>query len=167
VELTITQDEHPPWHPGRCARLELAGTLVGHAGELDPRVLARLGLPPRTVATELALDVLVAAAPPIRTAAPISAFPVAKEDVALVVDDAVPAVAVASALREGGGPLLESVRLFDVYVGDQVGEGRRSLAFNLRFRAPDRTLTAAELAEARSAAVAVAADRTGAVLRGG
>jgi phenylalanyl-tRNA synthetase beta chain len=89
----------------------------------------------------------------------------AKEDVALVVDDSVTVAEVEEALRVGAGPLLESVRLFDVYTGAQVGEGRRSLAFALRFRAPDRTLTEEEAGAARDAAVAVAAERTGAVQR--
>jgi phenylalanyl-tRNA synthetase beta chain len=167
LRLDVVQDEHAPWHPGRCARLELAGELAGHAGELDPRVLAALGLPERTAAVELDLDLLVAAAPEIRRAAALSTFPLAKEDVALVVADDVPVADVEAALREGAGDLLESLRLFDVYTGEQVGPGRRSLAFALRFRAPDRTLTAAELGRARSAAVAAAAERTGAVLRGG
>jgi len=94
-----------------------------------------------------------------------STFPVAKEDVALVVDDSVPAAAVEDALREGAGALLESVRLFDVYIGDQVGPGRKSLAFALRFRAPDRTLTDTETTAAREAAVANATERTGATQR--
>ena len=90
----------------------------------------------------------------------------AKEDVALVVDASVPAAEVEAALRAGAGELLESIRLFDVYTGEQVGEGRRSLAFALRMRAPDRTLTADESAAVRGAAVALAAERHGAVLRG-
>ena len=91
--------------------------------------------------------------------------PLAKEDVALVVDDDVPSAAVEAALRAGAGDLLESVRLFDVYTGPQVGEGRKSLAFALRFRAPDRTLTETETGAARDAAVASAADAVGAVQR--
>jgi len=168
VDLAAEPDEHPPWHPGRCARLAIPGEpgVVGHAGELDPRVLAALGLPPRTVATELDLDRLLAAAPEIRRARPVSPYPLAKEDLALVVDEAVPAGTVAAALRDGAGDLLESVRLFDVFTGEQVGAGRKSLAFALRLRAPDRTLTAADLATARAAAVAAAHERTGAVLRG-
>jgi phenylalanyl-tRNA synthetase beta chain len=92
-------------------------------------------------------------------------MPVAKEDVALLVDADVPAAEVEAALRAGAGDLLESVRLFDVYTGPQVGEGKRSLAFALRFRAPDRTLTEGETGAARDAAVASAAERCGAVQR--
>ncbi|GAB4069254.1 phenylalanine--tRNA ligase subunit beta [Angustibacter speluncae] len=167
VEVVVSADVHAPWHPGRCARLALVdGTLVGHAGELHPQVCERLGLPARSVAFEIDLDVLTAAAGAPVTAQPVSAFPVVKEDVALVVADDVPAADVERALREGGGDLLEDVRLFDVYTGEQVGEGRRSLAFALRMRAPDRTLTADELAAVRGAAVAPAGERHGAVLRG-
>jgi phenylalanyl-tRNA synthetase beta chain len=166
VSLTVTQDEHAPWHPGRCARIELAGVLVGHAGELHPKVVERLGLPARSCAAELELDALLGAAGGIRRAEPVSTFPLAKEDVALVVDDSVPAAAVEAALREGAGDLLESVRLFDVYTGPQVGEGRKSLAFALRLRAPDRTLTAAESSAARDAAVRAAVTLVGAVQRG-
>jgi phenylalanyl-tRNA synthetase beta chain len=91
---------------------------------------------------------------------------VATQDVALVVADDVPAADVAQALRDGAGELLESVRLFDVYRGEQLGEGRASLAYSLRFRAPDRTLTVEEVTSARTRAVEEASRRTGAVLRG-
>ncbi len=170
AELTVGADRHEPWHPGRCAalsvRIDGEPTLVGHAGELHPRVLKALGLPDRTSAMELDLDLLqrAGAGPP---AAPrISTFPVATQDVALVVDADVPSAEVAEALRAGAGELLESLRQFDVYIGEQLGEGRKSLAYALRFRAPDRTLTAEEASAARDAAVATATERTGATLRG-
>jgi phenylalanyl-tRNA synthetase beta chain len=174
-----------PWHPGRCAALYVraansAGNqgngrgdgqehewLAGHAGELHPRVIAAYGLPPRTAAFELDFAVLAAAAaaaPPVRGPA-LPAYPLATQDVALVVPDQVPAAEVVAALKAGAGELLEDVRLFDVYTGAQLGEGRKSLAYTLRLRAPDRTLTAAEATAARDAAVAEAARRTGAVLR--
>ena len=102
-----------------------------------------------------------------RSAPSISTFPVATQDVALVVDAFVPHAEVEAALREGAGNLLEGIRLFVVYVNeDQLGEGRKSLAYALRFRATDRTLTVDEASAARDAAVALAGDRTGAVLRG-
>lgn len=167
LDLERRAAEQAPWHPGRCAALVLPGqdVVIGHAGELHPRVVEAFGLPARTCAVELDLDVLIAAAPEVGEVAPLSSHPVAKEDVALVVDAAVAAADVAAALRAGAGPLLESVQLFDIYTGPQIGEGRKSLAFALRFRAPDRTLTDADTAAARDAAVAQAAQDTGAVQR--
>ncbi len=164
--LEVTAAAYPPWHPGRCAALGVDGTAVGHAGELHPRALAALGLPPRTLAMELDLGPLLAAAPQTPSAASVSAYPVATSDVALVVPDEVPAAAVEAALRAGAGELLESLRLFDLYAGAQVGAGHRSLAYALRLRAGDRTLTVEEVNAARDRAVAEAHRRTGAVLRG-
>jgi phenylalanyl-tRNA synthetase beta chain len=167
VEVDVRADpDHAPWHPGRCARATLAdGTLVGHAGELHPRVVETLELPARTCAAEMDLDVLIAAAPEVVPAAGVSTYPLALQDVALVVALTMPAADVESALREGGGALVESVDLFDLYTGPQVGEGHKSLAYRLGLRAPDRTLTAEEASAARDAAVAEAARRTGAVQR--
>jgi len=165
-ELVVRADQHEPWHPGRCARLELPdGTLVGHAGELAPAVVAALALPERTVAAEIDLDVLCGAVPEVISGVPVSTHPVALRDVALLVADDVPAARVAAALREGGGELLEQVRLFDDYRGEQVGEGKRSLAYRLVLRAPDRTLTGEEATAVQDAAVARAAADVGAVLR--
>ena len=165
LEVTASATELAPWHPGRCAELSVDGEVVGHAGEVHPTVCQALGLPRRTVAAEVDLDALIARAVHLRPAPSFSSYPVAKEDVALVVDVSVPAAEVEAALREGAGELLESIRLFDVYTGDQVGEGKKSLAYALRFRAPDRTLKEGEAAAARDAAVKLAAERTGAVQR--
>ncbi|MFG1701159.1 phenylalanine--tRNA ligase subunit beta [Nonomuraea sp. NPDC049309] len=166
LELSISADQHEPWHPGRCAALYVGDTLVGHAGELHPRVIEAYGLPPRTSAMEIELTRLEAAMPgPVQTPS-VSAYPVATQDVALIVPDFTPVADVEAALRDGAGELLESIRLFDVYVGEQVGEGNKSLAYTMRFRAPDRTLTVEETTAARDAAVAMAADRVGAQLRG-
>ncbi len=169
VAMRVENDDVPPWHPGRCAGLYVGDEAVGHAGELHPRVVSELGLPPRTCAMELDLDRLVTLAGNIDEPVPapsVSTFPVATQDVALVVGADVAAADVETALTAGAGELLESVRLFDVYTGEQVGDGRKSLAYALRFRAPDRTLTADETTAARDAAVEVAAQRTGAVMRG-
>lgn len=171
AELGIRKGQYGPWHPGRCAELTVtvdgAERVVGHAGELHPRVVKALGLPARSCAMELDLDTVERVGAGTPQAPGISTFPVATQDVALVVDAFVPAAEVEAALREGAGPLLESIRLFDVYENaEQLGEGRKSLAYALRFRATDRTLTVDEASAAREAAVAVAGDRTGAVLRG-
>jgi len=164
AELTVRAATQAPWHPGRCAALVVGDTVVGHAGELHPAVCADLDLPRRTVAMELDLDALPI--PGVWIAPRLSSFPTALIDVALVVDAATPAGDVEAALAEGAGELLESVRLFDVYSGAQLGEGRKSLAYKLTFRAADRTLTGEEALAARDAAVSVAAERFGAVLRG-
>ncbi|MEI6624090.1 MAG: phenylalanine--tRNA ligase subunit beta, partial [Actinomycetes bacterium] len=167
VTADVSAGLDAPFHPGRTAALSVAGAVVGSAGELHPRVCAAWGLPPRTVAFEFDLDAVTALAADLTVTAPtLRIMPVAKEDVALVVTADTPAAAVAQALREGGGDLLESVRLFDVYTGAQVGEGNKSLAFSLRFRAGDRTLAVEEVTAARNAAVTRAAEATGAVLRG-
>ncbi|MFG2013215.1 phenylalanine--tRNA ligase subunit beta [Micromonospora sp. NPDC048868] len=162
--IEVRAAEYAPWHPGRCAELLVDGTVVGHAGELHPAVVAALELPRRTSAMELDLDALPAA--PVASGPVVSGFPPALIDVALVVDASVPAAQVQQALVEGAGGLLEQVRLFDVYASEQLGEGRRSLAYKLTFRAPDRTLTVEEAVAARDAAVARAAERFGATLRG-
>jgi phenylalanyl-tRNA synthetase beta chain len=163
VELEVAAADTPPWHPGRCAQLRVGGFPIGHAGELHPKVVEALGLPARTCAMELDLDLV-----PVterRPAPVVSPFPPVLLDVAVVVADEHPVSAVADALVDGAGPLLEDLRLFDVYAGAQVGEGRRSLAFSMRMRAPDRTLTLEEATAARDAAVALAAERLGAAVR--
>jgi phenylalanyl-tRNA synthetase beta chain len=168
VTLEVTADRHAPWHPGRCALLSVDGRLVGHAGELHPRVIKAYDLPPRSCAMELDLDRIPLAGP---VPAPrVSTYPVATQDVALTVDRDVPAAVIEAALvagieQHGAADLLETVRLFDLYTGEQVGEGKKSLAYTLRFRAADRTLTAEETTRLRDAAVAAATARTGAVLR--
>jgi phenylalanyl-tRNA synthetase beta chain len=168
VELTVRAGERAPWHPGRCAELLVGGVggerVVGHAGELHPRVCAALDLPARTSVMELDVDALPAAEVPVGPT--VSAFPPVLLDLALVVRDEVPAAEVDAALRDGAGELLESLRLFDVYSGPPVPAGSRSLAYALTLRAPDRTLTSEEATVVRDAAVSAAAARTGAALRG-
>jgi phenylalanyl-tRNA synthetase beta chain len=165
VELEVRKAEVAPWHPGRCAQLLLDGRVIGAAGELMPRVIAALDLPARTCAMELNLDAFDP--PPPAQAPALSNYPPVLLDVALVVPGQVPAAEVLAAVRAGAGELLESVRLFDVYTDDErLGAGLKSLAFALRFRAPDRTLTVDEATAARDAAVAEAGARCGAALRG-
>jgi phenylalanyl-tRNA synthetase beta chain len=177
LAVDVRADQREPWHPGRCAAIYVRNErgqewLAGHAGELHPRVVSAFGLPARTSAMELDLSMIetaAAAVGPVQ-APSLSSYPLAVQDVALVVSQSVPAAEVERALVAGaaaaGDVRLESLSLFDVYTGDQVGEGRKSLAYTLRFRAPDRTLTAEEASAVRDAAVAEAARQTGAVLRG-
>ncbi|MFT4085433.1 MAG: phenylalanine--tRNA ligase subunit beta [Nocardioides sp.] len=163
--VTTVAASRAPWHPGRCAEVSVAGESIGYAGELHPAVCRAFGLAERTAAVEIDLDALMARVPFVAPGPVFSTMPVAKEDVALLVDDSVSVAEVQQALVEGAGELLESVRLFDVYTGEQLGAGKKSLAFALRFRAPDRTLRAEEANAARDAAVARAIELTGAVQR--
>jgi phenylalanyl-tRNA synthetase beta chain len=163
-EVAVAQGSAAPWHPGRCAQVSVGGLVVGYAGELHPAVCAAWGLPKRVCAMELNLDAVPL--PGVVPAPHFANYPPALIDVALVVDAGTPAAEVQAALEEGAGSLLESVRLFDVYTSEQLGTGRKSLAYKLTFRAPDRTLTGEEAVAARDTAVASAARRVGAVLRG-
>ena len=178
VTFDIRASQEEPWHPGRCAAIYVQTAdghewLAGHAGELHPRVIEAFGLPARMAAMELDMSVVETAAEKLGPVQgpELSSYPPAVQDVALIVDRAVPSTDVERALAAGAasvtGLTLEDLRLFDVYTGDQAGPGRKSLAYSLRFRAPDRTLTAEEASAAREAAVAEATRRTGAVLRGG
>jgi phenylalanyl-tRNA synthetase beta chain len=163
VELTLRAAQYLPWHPGRCAEVLVGDTVVGHAGQLHPAVVERSGLPKGACAVELDLDAI-----PITEAlaAPrVSPFPAVFQDVSLIVGEDVAAQTVVDAVRGGAGELLEDVRLFDVYTGPQIGDGRKSLTLALRFRAADRTLTEDEASAARDAAVQRAADLVGAVQR--
>jgi phenylalanyl-tRNA synthetase beta chain len=126
-------------------------------------VVSAFDLPARTCAAEIDLGALLAAGSRDEITPSVSPYPPADRDVALTVESRVPVATVEAALRAGAGPLLESLRLFDVY---DLGEGQRSLAFRLILRAPDRTLTAEEANAVRDAAVSVAVERTGARLRG-
>ncbi|MFJ5697627.1 phenylalanine--tRNA ligase subunit beta [Arthrobacter sp. NPDC093139] len=166
VDIVVGQGHHQAFHPGRAAQLSLrSGEVVGYAGELHPKLLAASDMPARSVALEINADALFRAAADVIVARHISTFPVATQDVALVVPQEIPADDVLAALREGAGELLEDVALFDVYAGKGIEDGKKSLAFGLRFRANDRTLTADEASAAREGAVALAAERFGAVQR--
>ncbi|MCK8645666.1 phenylalanine--tRNA ligase subunit beta [Mycobacterium colombiense] len=164
IDVRLRAAQQLPWHPGRCAEVLVGDTPVGYAGQLHPAVIERSGLPKGTCALELDLDAM-----PIAAALPaprVSPFPAVFQDVSLVVAADVPAQAVADAVREGAGELLEDLQLFDVFTGPQIGEDRKSLTFALRFRAPDRTLTEDDATAARDAAVRRAAEAVGAELRG-
>lgn len=166
VELLVSQGSHQAFHPGRAAKLSLrTGEVVGYAGELHPKLLSELNMPARSVAMEINAEKVFAAAADVIVAKPISTFPVATQDVALVVPTEIAAATVLETLREGAGELLEDVTLFDEYQGTGIPEGRKSLAFGLRFRATDRTLTSDEASAARASAVELAAERFGATQR--
>jgi phenylalanyl-tRNA synthetase beta chain len=165
VEFDVAQAQRAALHPGRAGVISVSGTEVGYVGELLPAVAEASDLPGRVVVAELDLDLLLSLAGERTVAASLSGYPAATQDVSLVVAADVPAQAVRAALVEGAGALLESSRLVDDYRGAGLPDGTKSLTFALRFRADDRTLTAAEATEAKLAGVAVAAERFGATIR--
>lgn len=165
VEIDVVQAERAALHPGRTGALHVAGEEVGYVGELHPAVAEDADLPGRAIVLELDLDRILSLAGGRIVAASLSTFTAATQDVSLTVPADVPAGDVRAALVEGAGALLESVRLVDDYRGEGVPDGSKSLTFALRFRADDRTLTAAEATEAKLAGVAVAGERFGAALR--
>jgi phenylalanyl-tRNA synthetase beta chain len=156
---------HPALHPGRTAELRVGTTVVGVAGELLPSLARELDLPGVVAVAELDIDALLALGATEIAARPIGTLPAATQDLSLVVPVATPAADVRDAVIEGAGELLEDARLVDDYRGSGVPEGSKSLTFALRFRAHDRTLTAAEATEAKLAGLALAASRHDATLR--
>ncbi|MEW5954479.1 MAG: phenylalanine--tRNA ligase subunit beta [Bacillota bacterium] len=139
--------DRPGFHPGRTATVEVDGKEVGFIGELHPGVQEQLELPQRVVCCELDLEVLASAAGETVRYSPLPRYPSVERDLAVVVGREVPAGDVLDVLYKAAGPLLKSVELFDVYTGEQVKQGCRSLAFALRFQAEDRTLTDGEVVE--------------------
>lgn len=156
-------------HPGRAAQVEVrAGgstSVVGTVGEVDPAVLARLGIEERVAWLQLDLDALAALPVEVPLHRPVSRLPSTDFDLAFTVPEEVPAADVAATIREAGGPLVARVELFDVFRSEQLGEGRRSLAYRIRVQPEERTLTDAEVGELRAAAVAAVERTHGATLR--
>jgi phenylalanyl-tRNA synthetase beta chain len=149
VELSFEAATEPFLHPGRAASVHLAEEPIGWLGELHPLVCRAWDLE-AAVAFELELAVLLAAAPAgEETYEDVTTFPGVHQDIAVVVPDEVSAAQVREAVLAGGGELLVSAEVFDLYEGEQLGEGRKSLALRLEFRAADRTLTDEEVAGLR------------------
>ena len=165
VEVRVAAGSHPALHPGRTAEIFVGDRSLGHAGELLPALAEQSNLPRVVGFLELDLDALIELGAREVLTAPIASFPAATQDLTLIVASDIPAGAVRSAVIEGAGELLEDAALVDDYRGTGVPEGSKSLTFALRFRAPDRTLTAAEASAAKAAAVALAASRHGATTR--
>lgn len=150
---------HPPFTPGRTARLVVEGQGLGLLGEIHPDLRTVFDLPAVPIClAELDLDALLQRVTLTYRVSPVPRFPPALRDIAVVVDEGVPAAQLTEVIRAAAGPLLAEARLFDVYRGKQVPPGQKSLAFSLAFQAPDRTLTDAEV-EAETARILDAVSR--------
>ncbi|HEX5224043.1 MAG TPA: phenylalanine--tRNA ligase subunit beta [Solirubrobacteraceae bacterium] len=148
VRFTVEREEWPFLHPGRSAAVHADAQLLGLLGELHPLVSEQWDLD-RAAVFAIDLGKVAAAAPEVRAFVPFGSFPPLRQDLAVTLPDAVPAAQLTATVREAGGPELEDVRIFDLYTGEQVGEGRRSLALTLTFRAIERTLTDEDVAPRR------------------
>ncbi|MDQ3935134.1 MAG: phenylalanine--tRNA ligase subunit beta, partial [Actinomycetota bacterium] len=137
-------------HPGRAARVVAGGRDIGWVGELHPAVAREWDLDGPLAAFEIDFDALAELAPGPAYYADVTTYPAVLQDIAVVLPEDVSAARAEAAVRASGGDLLASVSVFDVYTGEQVGEGKRSLALRLEFRAPDRTLTDEEVAGLRA-----------------
>lgn len=157
--------ESPWYHPRAAATVKLGERVLGTVGELHPRAQKRLDAPAGVFLFQLDAAALLAEAKLVPQASPLSRFPSVLRDLAVVVPTELPAEKVRLVILEVGQPLVDEVKVFDVYEGKQVGEGKKNLAFALRYRSPDRTLTDAEVAEAHQKIVAEVGQRLGGALR--
>jgi phenylalanyl-tRNA synthetase beta chain len=164
--VELRQEAVPGLHPTRAARLVLEGRAIGCLGEIDPGILGRFAIAERVAWVELELEAVLARPGAARAYEPISRFPSSDIDLAFEVDDAVPAGAIEATIVVAGGDLLATVELFDVYRGEGLAPGRRSLAYRLRLQARDRTLTDADIAAARQTVIDAVVSTHPAQLRG-
>lgn len=149
-ELAFTPHQDPRFHPGKCARVQVGEEYLGVIGEIHPLVRENYRLPDTPVVMgEFELDILVDHFSRLHEVKPLPSQPPVLEDLAIVVDEQVPASRIADMIRETAGDLLADMQLFDVYQGDQVGEGKKSLAYNLVYQHPRKTLTDQEVAAIR------------------
>ncbi|MGB9639549.1 MAG: phenylalanine--tRNA ligase subunit beta [Anaerolineales bacterium] len=158
--------EHAAFHPGKCAAFNLGEQTLGYLGELHPTVQSKFDLGETALlAVELELQPLLEAIPDRYGITPVPNFPPVLEDIAVIVDESIPAAAVEQCIRSAGGKMLAGIRLFDVYRGEQIGKGKKSLAYSLTYQAPDRTLTDHEAAQIRNRIVRQLDKELGAHLR--
>ncbi len=166
VQWSVAPASWPFLHPGRSAEVLAGDVRLGFVGEIHPLVTAAWDIEQPVAAFALDLGKVIAAAPGEAQYADVVSFPPIRQDLAVILDEEVPAGRVAEVIGRAGGELLARAEVFDVYTGAQVGEGRRSLAFALTFRAPDRTLTDEDVAPVREAIVGALRDELGGELRG-
>ena len=166
VDWQVEPAQFPFLHPGRSAAVVSGGERLGFAGEVHPLVAREWELERTLAAFAIDMGKVAAAAPEVVTYADLTSFPALRQDLAVVVAADVPAARVLETVRTAGGELLAHTDVFDVYTGEQVGEGRVSLALHLEFRAPDRTLTDEDVAPVRDRIVSALQEELGGELRG-
>ncbi len=166
ITCRVDPAEHPSFHPGKCGRLMVGEQKIGVFGELHPLVHKHYDLSPNPVlAADLNLDLLVSLIPLRYEMQPVPAFPPVLEDLAVVVDEMVPADQVATVIKLAGGRLVASITLFDVYRSDQIGKGKKSLAYSLAYQSSEKTLTDNDVSQLRGKIIRRLEQELGAKLR--
>ena len=166
ADVAIAPADHPTFHPGRSATLSVSGVKVGVFGEVHSDVCGAYDVEGQRVClAEFNLEYLLATAGQPVQVRPVSLYPAVYEDLAIIVDERVPAVQVRDLIVQTGGPMLRTVELFDVYRGEQIGDSRKSLAYALTYQADDRTLDAKTIARLRRKIVRHLERELGAMLR--
>jgi phenylalanyl-tRNA synthetase beta chain len=150
IEVEYKPAQNPLFHPGKCAQVTIQGKEAGMLGQLHPLIQERYELPESPVlVADLNLEAILAAIPERYDLRPVPAFPPVLEDLAVIVDEAIPAEQVAQVIRSAGGSLVTEIQLFDVYRGEQIGLGKKSLAYNVTYLDPERTLTDQDVVKIR------------------
>lgn len=163
--VTFSRHQDPSFHPGRCAKIEINGEMLGVVGELHPNVIENYELPGRAVAMKLDLKVLAQSNRPVKQYQSLPKFPIVERDLAVLVKQEIAASEMLSIIGKAAGNLLREADIFDVYQGSQVPAGFKSVAFSMKFQAPDRTLTDDEINDKINRITKSLAAQTGAELR--
>ncbi len=166
AEVSFVADKtNPSYHPGRCALVLSGETVLGTFGAVHPAVSKKYGMNGEVLAGELSMNALFACSDPTKLYHALPKFPASTRDIAVLCDDTTPVAALEKAIRGAAGSILEAVTLFDVYRGNQVPEGKKSVAYSMLLRAADRTLTDEECDKAMKQALAALEKDCGAILR--
>ncbi len=165
LDVTYAPAEHPSFHPGKCASVLLGDSALGVFGELHPLVAENYDFVAPVLAADFDLEAVLRAAPVGYPTNPVSEFPPVLEDIAVIVDETLPADRVEGLIRQTGGKMLSNVQLFDVFRGEQVGAGKKSLAYNLVYQSFEGTLTDKDAAQIRNRIVRRLENELGAKLR--
>ncbi|MEG6520813.1 phenylalanine--tRNA ligase subunit beta [Desulfotomaculum sp. 1211_IL3151] len=163
--ITFSRHQDPSFHPGRCAKIEANGQILGVVGELHPNVIENYELPGRAVAMKLDLQALAQTNRPVKQYHGLPKFPIVERDLAVLVQQEVLAADMLAIIQKAAGSLLQETEIFDIYQGSQVPEGYKSVAFAMKFQAPDRTLTDEEINDKMQRIIKSLTAQTGAELR--
>ena len=159
-------EDNPSYHPGKCARIKAGDIEIGILGELHPLVKENYDfLSAPVLVAEIDVAALRQAAGGLYIVKPVPVFPPVLEDLAVVVDETLPAEQVAAVISKAASKLLADLRLFDIYRGDKIGPGKKSLAYSLTYQSADRTLTDSEVSKARQRVIRALEQELGAKLR--